>query len=252
MIGKKYEYDAMAKCEQRLWWYRSLHDLSFRTIKKNNFSNNVRILDAGCGTGGLLLYLKEKGFTDIAGFDLSPDAVAYAQEVSAVDVRLLDITHAGHIYPENYFDIVVSHDILCLLPEGEDKTALSQLLYVLKPGGLLLMNLPALGLFRGTHDIAVGIQRRYSLKALQQLVDDRAEIRATTYWPFVLSPLIFFVRSFQKIKSVFVNRENIVSDVKMPPAFLNTIFYSVTGAENRRMGKKPWGSSLFSVLQKRY
>jgi SAM-dependent methyltransferase len=250
MIGNRYEYDAMAKCEQQMWWYRCLHDLTLRKIKKNSGVVNPRILDAGCGTGGLLLQLKEKGYPDVTGFDLSPDAVTYARESSGVDVQLIDINKLDSAYAKNSFDIITSHDIVCLLQEGQDKTALAQLLSVLKPGGLLLMNFPALKAFNGTHDIAVGIQRRYSAKAVEKLVGEMAEIREMTYWPFLLSPAIFFARTIQKVKFIFIKKEKMVSDVKMPPALLNHIFYKLTSLENKNIRMKPWGSSLFLVLQK--
>lgn len=251
MIGKKHEYDAMAACEQQLWWYRCLHDFTLSRIKKNCAYSDPLILDAGCGTGGLLRTLKENGYSSIAGFDLSPDAVSYAKANSAVDVRMLDITGMAAAYPANNFDIVVSHDILCLLQPGQDQVGLSQLLAVVKPGGLLLLNFPALKAFNGTHDTAVGIQRRYSVKVLQQLVGNSANIKEITFWPFFLSPPIFLTRKLQKLKSIFnSSKKPIVSDVKMPPQWLNSFFYRLTSYENRKIPAKPWGSSIFLVLQK--
>lgn len=249
MIGNQYEYEAMAKCEQRLWWYRCLHDLTLSTIKENTPASHLRVLDAGCGTGGLLMRLKENGFADIAGFDLSPDAVAYARQNSGVNVQLLDITHLQDAYAANYFDIITSHDTVCLLQQGHDSKAIAELLSVLKPGGFLLMNFPALKAFSGTHDIAVGIQKRYSIKAVKKLMQGMGSIKHITYWPFVLSPGIFLLRTVQKVK-LLLKKNNGISDVKMPPASLNHLLYTLTRLENRHLRIKPWGSSLFVVLQK--
>jgi SAM-dependent methyltransferase len=250
MIGNQYEYDTMAKCEQDLWWYRSLHDLTLSVIKANTVSN-PKVLDAGCGTGGLLLQLKKNGYTNIAGFDFSSDAVNYARRTSGVDVQLLDITKAGNTYPPDSFDIVVSNDIVCLLEEGQDKVAVDGLLRILKPGGLLIMNLAALKIFSGTHDLAVDMQRRYSKKTIRAMVNSQGQIKQLQFWPFLLSPAIFGTRVLQKIKLLFIGRHRkMVSDVKMPPLFLNKIFYKVTKLENDGIRKKPWGSSLFVVVQK--
>jgi SAM-dependent methyltransferase len=250
MIGNLYEYDAMAKCEHELWWYRCLHDLTLHTIKKNTFTSSPRILDAGCGTGGLLLQLKNNGYADVSGFDLSAYAVAHTRESSGMDVKLLDITSLDNVYPENYFDIITCHDIVCLLQEGQDKIALAKLLSVVKPGGLLLMNFPALRAFNGTHDTAVGIQRRYSKKTIKEMTAGLAEIKELRYWPFLLSPAIFLTRLMQKIKTLFKRNSRPVSDVKMPAVLLNHIFYKLTSLENKNLAIKPWGSSLFLVLQK--
>jgi SAM-dependent methyltransferase len=251
MIGNQYEYDVMSKCEHDLWWYRSLHDLTLNTIKENTVTG-PKVLDAGCGTGGLLLQLKKNGYTNVAGFDLSPEAVDYARRTSGVDVQLLDITRLDDIYPADSFDIITSHDIVCLLPENQDKIAVDRLLHVLKPGGFLVMNFPALNIFSGTHDLAVGIKRRYSKKSIKALVNGQAQIKQLRYWPFFLSPVILCARMLQKIKLLFVrNDRTMISDVKMPPAFLNNIFYQLTKLENGAIKRKPWGSSLFVVIQKK-
>jgi len=250
MIGNRYEYEVMAKCEKELWWYRCLHELTLKKIKTYTKIANPRILDAGCGTGELLLRLKENGYSNLAGFDFSPDAVEYAREKSGVAIQLLDITSLTGRLPGEAFDIITSHDIICFLKEGEDKIAMVNLLTLLKPGGLLLMNLPALRAFYGTHDVALAMQRRYSKKSIRRLVSDMAEIKEFIYWPFFLSPPIFLARTLQKIELLFKDKTKIVSDVKMPSTLVNDLFYGMTSFENRHIKTKPWGSSLFFVLQK--
>lgn len=250
MIGKRHEYAAMAKAEKELWWYRSLHELTIKKIKAYSFTPNARILDAGCGTGGMLAYLKSKGYTNIEGFDLSSDAIEYANEYTDLNVRLLDILDSDKAYEKNRFDIVISNDILCLLAEPQDKIALTKLLSLLKPGGVLIMNLPANNIFKGTHDKTLNVLRRYSKSKITSLVGESAEIKESIYWPFTLSPLIFIVRFSQRIKMLFNKNENFLSDVKLPPAFLNKIFYGLISWENSFMKTKPWGSSVFVVMQK--
>ena len=250
MIGNRYEYDVMAKCEKELWWYRCLHELTLKKINAATKIAHPRILDAGCGTGELLLRLKENGYSNLAGFDFSPDAVEYAREKSGVPIQLLDITSLAGAFPDGSFDFITSHDIICFLKQGEDKTALINLLALLKPGGLLLMNLPALRAFYGTHDVALGMQRRYSKGSIKRLVGDMAEIKEFIYWPFFLSPPILLARTVQKIELLFSDKTKIVSDVKMPAKPVNDLFYAMTSFENRHMNAKPWGSSLFFVLQK--
>jgi SAM-dependent methyltransferase len=250
MIGKRHEYMAMALCESRMWWYSCLHKLTLQEIRKNFIGNNPRILDAGCGTGGLLSRLIENGFTQVYGFDLSPDAIEYAKRHNGINVLQLDITNFSAGFPGDLFDIVISHDILCLLNNADSSRALSQMLSVLKPGGVLLMNLPAFRAFNGTHDIAVAIKQRYSKKAVQKLVGVQAEIKKIIYWPFLLSPAIFIIRAMQRLQPGIVKKQTVTSDVKMPPLWLNKILYAITNFENNYFQKKPWGSSIFIVLRK--
>jgi SAM-dependent methyltransferase len=249
MIGNRYEYDAMARCERDLWWYKNLHELTIRTIKKYSQAADPAILDAGCGTGGLIEKLKQEGYTNIKGFDLSPDAVEYSRK-SWPHVQMLDILQTDKAFPPNSFDVVVCNDIFTVLPDGKDVQALEKLVGVLKPGGILIINLAALKSFAGSHDVAVSMTRRYAKKSVQQLVSNLVTIKETIFWPFLLSPLIFGIRSFQRLKLSIGKKENLKSDVRPIPSMLNRLFHSVTGFERRLPFAKPWGSSLFVVMQK--
>jgi SAM-dependent methyltransferase len=249
MIGKQYEYDAMAQCEKELWWYKSLHEITLKKIE-SSVAKDAKILDAGCGTGGMLRYLHSEGYSNIKGFDLSPDAIDHAKKNSSLNVQLLNILNCNSAYPKNSFDIIISHDILCLLTGNEDKHAFNNLISLLKPGGLLLMNLPAGQSFKGTHDKAVGITKRYSKNEINNLCGSSVEIRELIHWPFLLSPLIFSVRSFQRLKLLFKKDKQYLSDVKLPPPFLNKLFYKIASFEQDKLQLKPWGSSIFAVLSK--
>lgn len=221
-----------------------------KKIRQFSFSTNAQILDAGCGTGGMLAYLKGNGYNNLKGFDLSSDAVEYSNEYTDLNVQLLDILEADKVYEKNKFDIIISNDILCLLSEPQDKIALITLVSLLKPGGILLMNLPAGNIFKGTHDVTLNVLRRYSKSQIIKLVGKSAKIKECIYWPYLLSPLIFLVRFSQRIKMLFNKTGNFLSDVKLPPAFLNRIFYNTTRWENKSIQNKPWGSSIFVVIQK--
>lgn len=249
MIGNRYEYDAMAHCERDLWWFRCLHKLTISTIKKYSSISAPSILDAGCGTGGLIEQLKQQGYTNISGFDLSPDAVEYARKTWP-HVQILDILQANTVFPKNSFDIVVCNDIFTVLPDGKDREALEKLVAVLKPGGILIMNVAALKSFAGSHDVAVDMTRRYSKVSFYKLASGLVTIKETIFWPFLLSPLIFGIRSFQRVKLSLGKKDNLKSDVKPIPSLLNRFFYSITSFERKIPFSKPWGSSLFVVMQK--
>ncbi len=250
MIGKRVEYESMALCERKLWWYKSLHSLVINKLRFSNLGHDINILDAGCGTGGMLSVFIENGYKNCVGFDLSEDAIEYALKTYGLNVQSLDICNASAKFPHNSFDVVVSNDVLYLLNKDDANSALKGLLTLLKPSGLLLLNMPAGKLFRGTHDIAVEIQERHSKKSIQKLIGSSATIVEMIYWPFLLSPLILAVRLFQRIQLTFNKNLTIVSDVELPPNFINKFFYRITQFENRFFGWKPWGSSIFVILRK--
>jgi SAM-dependent methyltransferase len=250
MIGKQYEYAAMAKCEKELWWYKCLHDLTLKKINRIAGKNAI-ILDAGCGTGGMLAHLTKHGFMNTSGFDLSTDAIHYTVSKGTSNVQLLNILDCDSAYPFNSFDVIICNDILCLLNDGEDKVAFKKLVSLLKPGGSLIMNLPAGKFFEGTHDHAVGIKKRYSKKKIRQLAEDQlVKINEMYRWPFILSPLVFLLRLSQRGKLLFFREKEYKSDVRLPHPILNNLFYGLTSFENRVIGSKLWGSSILVTVMK--
>ena len=62
MINNKKEYLKMDEVESKHWWYVSLHYLTLKAIQNKFNFLDVSILDAGCGTGGLLSFLKRKKY----------------------------------------------------------------------------------------------------------------------------------------------------------------------------------------------
>ena len=250
MIGKQYEYEAMANCEKELWWYKCLHDLTLKRIKQVTDKNAI-ILDAGCGTGGMLTRLQSEGFKNLQGFDLSTDAIEYTVKKGFSNVQLLNIFDSDKAYALNSFDVIICNDILCLLNEGQDKVAFTKLVSLLRPGGILMMNLPAGKFFKGIHDYTLSVKKRYSKKSIKDLVGNGSvKVREVYYWPFILSPLIFSVRLFQRCKLLFGRKKHYKSDVRLPHPLLNNLFYKLTSFENKTIGFKAWGSSIFVTVVK--
>lgn len=103
------------------------------------------ILEAGCGLGGWVSYLASKGH-DVYGVDFEPTTVEQVNaedpslNISVGDVASLD-------FPDEYFDAYVSLGVVEHFEEGP-QVALSEAFRVLKPGGVALITVPMLNLFR--------------------------------------------------------------------------------------------------------
>jgi len=252
MINKKEEYIKMAQVEKEHWWYKALHDLTLQQIKKYYHNDkSARIIDAGCGTGGFLEFIKSDGYENIYGLDLSRDAVQFCKEKGFFVIQD-DILNITKHFESEKADIIVSNDTLCYFEKNEKKIVLKSLASLLKPKGILIMNLPALDAFKGTHDIAVGIKKRFTKKEiLDDMNNSGLKLVTTIYWPFLLSPIIFFTRFFQRITMASQKEpiNNPPSDVYLPNLVLNNIFYALIRLENKS-SHKPWGSSLMIVLQR--
>lgn len=81
MIDNEEEYRRMFEVEQKLWWYGRLHRMVLKNIRQQFEDRQIRILDAACGTGGLLSYLHAKGYKNCSGFDASAHAVKFSKVV---------------------------------------------------------------------------------------------------------------------------------------------------------------------------
>jgi len=250
MLDRVEEYRYMAENERQHWWYQTLHDFTLKAILRVFDNKDLNILDAGCGTGGLLLYLRQHGYSELTGFDLSEVAVSYSKE-HGLDVSLLDISELLECYKGKQFDVIVSNDTLCYLNEIQQSLFFEHCSDLLKPGGLVITNLPALRSFAGIHDLAVGIMHRFSHEDISRMVDKRYfEIQSEVFWPFLLSPLVFGARFVQRLKLKAHLFNEIKSDVRMPAAWINHIFIAVCRFEAWAFRRKPFGSSLFLVLRK--
>src|SRR3989344_4196549 len=104
---EKQEYLNIFQNESSHFFYVGLHDLVINFL--DDITKKSRILDAGCGTGGLLSRLKSDGFLHAEGIDLFNEAVRLAMK-KGVKVRLASVEKLP--YGKNLFDAVVCIDVL--------------------------------------------------------------------------------------------------------------------------------------------
>ena len=246
----------MFRVEQQLWWYRILHGRVLAAIQRQfGHQTDIRILDAGCGTGGLLSYLRERGYTNTEGLDGSADAVAFCHErgLNVTQINLLNLTTWQPNPTSEAFDVVVCDDVFCYFNDDQLGQLIGELARRVRPGGLLVTNNNAFAVFRGSHDLAVGSTRRFVRADLERLLPGTGlHIGHSTYWSLLLSPLILAVRQWQNLQLRFgwqpANQPH--SDVYLPPHWLNNLFYGLVKAEGSLLPRTPFGSSLFVVLKK--
>jgi len=253
MIDKRDEYEKMYRLEQRLWWYRILHERVVQAIR-DRFGprNDLRILDAGCGTGGLLQFLRAAGFTNLRGVDGSADAVAFSQS-RGLDVTLLNLNDLATYAPDQTYEVIVCNDVLCYFDDAGIQRVLSEFQRRLAPGGILLSNNNAFAIFRGSHDEAVGSQRRFVRADFERLAPAaRLRIRQAGYWPLSLSPLILAIRRWQafQLRVGLQSPDAPASDVYFPGTFVNESLYRLVRAEQLLLRRAPFGSSLFLALER--
>jgi len=251
MFCNRQEYEKMAEVESKHWWYKTLHSMVLKAIEFNFKDKEISILDAGCGTGGLIKFLKNKGYKNIEGFDVSEVAVSLCKS-RGINAFIGDIRHTD-IITNNKYDVIISNDTMYFYDQMEiHKKIIISFYKVLKENGVLILNLPALKICSGIHDVAVGGRYRFTKKDIKKIIDkDSFCIQNALYWPFLVSPIIIIMRTMQRMKlKLYGDKIEIKSDINLPPKWLNCFLYNLIQFEKLFFLKKLFASSLFFVLKK--
>ena len=132
-------YDRIFEHEERHWWYRGMRELSAALLGDRLDRPGASVLDAGCGTGGFLRWLLDRGsFAAAAGVDIGSAAIELAgRRVPEADLRVGALRELPFANEE--FELVVSNDVLQHVPEADVPASLRELRRVLAPGGTLLL-----------------------------------------------------------------------------------------------------------------
>lgn len=246
------EYHRMAQAEAGLWWYRSLHaDLLDVIRARFGDTRELRILDAGCGTGGFLNVLRQHGYRHCTGLDISPLAVEFCRRQGHAVVQG-SIADAAALGQAGKADVIVSMDVICSLPDAAQRAEFFRAAYgLLNAGGLLLVQTPAFRSLGGIHDLAVGVNRRYTKAEMRALLQ-QAGIDSYTlrYRLVLLTPLVFLARAWQRLRLRFGRDVAIESDVKLPPAPVNSLLFRLQRGEDRWLPLRPFGTSLQILITK--
>ena len=242
------ENDIMRSVEDHYWWYQALrpHVVAALEPATPNFS----LLDAGCGTGGMLKAVRQKfPAANLTGVDQSTHALELtaARETGA---KLLPASVQELPFPDNSFDFVLSLDVLSAIGL-DDSLAAHEMHRVLRPGGRLVLNVAALEFLKGAHDCAVDADRRYNRRQLQALLEGaRFRVERLTYWNATLTPPIALVRWLSRARAR--RNEPPRSDFTAVPPILNSVLQRVAALElsASRHVSLPFGTSLFAVARK--
>lgn len=231
----------MAAVEDAMWYYRALHRLVGTALVRAGLPPRADVLDAGCGTGGLLRRLRaaQPGWA-LAGLDFAPLACELARERTGLPVTEGSVTSLP--FAAAAFDAVVSLDVVCQVEDPA--AALREFFRVVRPGGVAVLTMPAYRWMFSYHDRAVGNLRRYSRAETADLMRAAGfAVTYATYWNTLLFPLAVLQRKVLRAAAAD-------SDVRLYPAPVEAICDSMNVIEHawlRRGGRLPWGNSVLAV-----
>lgn len=231
------EYHRLRAVEDTHWWYAVLRGLVLRELHAR-VPLGARVLDVGCGTGGMLARLADWQAT---GIDVSPLAVRCCQQRGLTQVIEGSVNRLP--FADHSFDAVLCLDVL-YHRDVDEARALREMQRVLVPGGRIIVNVPAFESLRGPHDEAVCGVRRYTACHVQRLLAGVSlDAEMTHYWNAWLMLPLMIKRRWPRTTT---------SDLAMPPRWLNTLLSWIgrADAECCRRLRLPVGSSVFAVAHK--
>ena len=235
------EYDRMAAVEETMWWYRALHDRFVERLQRLQLQPGATVLDAGCGTGGLLLRLtRDLPQFLYTGLDYDAAAVRIAEAKTGAMIQCGSVNALP--FPADHFDAILSADVLCHA-QVDELEAMSEFQRCLRSGKSLLLNLPAYNWMKSSHDRHVHNVRRYTATSVRKLAESTGfRVSGIGYWNSLLFPLLMIYR-------LTAGRRGTTSNVRAFPGWQDRLFYAVTSVERRsahRGLRLPYGASVWA------
>lgn len=242
------EFDRMYALEGSHWWFAGKRRAAKALIPlQPGAAASRRILDVGCGTGGMLSQLVG-AYGKSCGVDLSPRAIRYARQRSQENTAISSVLALPFACDD--FDLVTAFDVLYHQWVGDDSAALLECSRVLKPGGWLLVTDSAFPFLWSHHDEACRARQRYTAAQLRARIEGAGLVVCRlTYFNTLLFPIVAAMRLWSRR---FPSDRPGASDLRALPGWLNAILKGVFVAEASllRWVSYPYGVSVLCLAQK--
>jgi len=239
--------EATARAEDRHFWFGALRRNARRWLAAALDGRRVaRLVDCGAGTGRNLDWLA--GFGEVVGVERSPVGLRVGR---AHGRRLVQATVTSLPFADASADVVTSFDVLYCLDDGSERRAIAEMFRVLKPGGILLVNVAALDALRGAHSTLTHEVRRYTRARLAgRLRAGGFAVERMSYTNCVTFPAALAVRWRDRVTGRA--REASDADLQVPPAPVNGALALALAVESGllRWMDLPIGSSLLCLARK--
>jgi SAM-dependent methyltransferase len=196
-------YEQFARLEERHFWFRGRRNIFFdlldQEIARRPSAGRRRILEIGCGAGGMLGPLQRYG--DVYGADIALDYLHYCRQRGFPRMACT----SGYQLPfaEATFDLVALFDTIEHIPD--DRAVLAEARRVLRPGGHVFVSVPAYQFMYSQNDRVVHHQRRYTRRTLRTSLESAGLlVKKLTYFNTFLFPLILPAVMVLKLKEKLI------------------------------------------------
>jgi SAM-dependent methyltransferase len=191
----EYQYEDL-KTRSQDAYANAKYDILTKWVDRAGGGKPLNVLNAGCGSGELSFLLGAKGHT-VEGIDPGVEyidlATAQAKQYglsTTLTFHVDEVEKFAAKHPDKRYDLVVATDVIEHIKD--DVTAVRSMLQLLKPGGDLLLTIPAGPYLFGYHDEQLGHYRRYTLDMCRDVVPGNATIRQLRYFGMCLIPIAWW------------------------------------------------------------
>ncbi|MGO9956165.1 MAG: class I SAM-dependent methyltransferase [Solirubrobacteraceae bacterium] len=235
----------MLDVDEHHWWYRGRRRIIRAELDRLPLPAGPRVLDAGCGSGRTLQDLLQYG--EVHGIELNEQAAEVAQGRGLGEVRVGRLEELP--WDDATFDLITCLDVIEHTPD--DGAAFTELRRVCRPGGWMLVTVPAYQALWSLHDEANHHYRRYSRPTLRDAAQGAGwtVARLTSFNSVLLAPAAA-VRLTHRRRGAHNGYTN---DLTLGPAWLNGVLEQPLAMEAswlRRGHTLPFGLSLLAVLRR--
>ncbi|QGG95354.1 methyltransferase domain-containing protein [Actinomarinicola tropica] len=236
------KFEIMSRLERDHWWFRAKQRLLELELGRRHDGSGVAC-DVGCGTGSTLPVLTAHA-DSVIGVEFDGHAAALASSRQAAGVAVVRGSAGELPLASGSVDVLTSLDVVEHL--DDDVAALREYRRVVRPGGLILLTVPAYQWAWSRHDEVLGHRRRYTAARLRDVADAAGvEVERVTYFHSWLTPLAAVVRK-TPIRRLVRGDEEEVSYVH---PHVNRLLGWIATAERRvlRSADVPVGLSILLV-----
>jgi ubiquinone/menaquinone biosynthesis C-methylase UbiE len=231
-------HQILDRIEQDHWWFVALRELIVETVSARVPAGS-RVLDVGCSTGHVIAGIPSE--YERTGADISAGAIELAR-ATRPEIRFVEAPVEDLPFEDGSFDCVLALDVLSARGVDDEGLALREIGRVLRPEGVLVVQVAAYEWLRSAYDDSAGTARRHTRRSVQELL--RSEgflIEHLTYRITALFPLAAARR--------LLTRSGGANDLSVPNPTLNRLLTGATRFENRfvRRHRLPFGLSVFAV-----
>jgi len=237
-------YEVESRVEAHHWWFTGRRRLLARVIAGLDLAKDARVLDVGSGTGTNLRLLGELGFIDFSGVDRSESAIRFCAEKGLGHVALGD----ARALPcdDGSVDLLIATDIVEHVED--DAAALREFRRVLKPGGRVVLTVPAFPSLWGLQDVVSHHQRRYRQRDFVARIEAAGlALRTSFHFNYLLFGPIWLARQLIRLFRVELESENQLNGSVLNALLARIFAFDVWSAPRIRPF---FGVSIFALAER--